>query len=234
MFNRIVAVVSSMLLVATVWAGSLPVGTIDVSHQASLSGAPAEAGSSVFVGDSLAVAPEGSAALNLRDGSRVVLSANSATKLVKSGSRLAVEVNQGGIILTAGAKSMVEGQIADASFRPASPAASTGWMGFTAPNHIVLYAEKGDWLVSNGPGGHSLILHPGEKIEGTVATSQQGETPEQANKNKKKRKLAVIWIGTALVGVTTGLALSFGQSECTIGNGPGCAVPPVASPVTPQ
>ena len=233
MFKRIVAVVSSLLLVVTVWAGSLPVGTVDVSHQTTLSGVPAAAGATVFEGDSVSVAPGGSAALDLRDGSRVVLSANSQTKLVKSGSRLAVEVSQGGVILTTAAKSSIEGQIADASFRPSGPSASTGWMGFTAPNHIVLYAEKGDWLVSTGPNGHSMVLHAGEKIQGTVSSNQQGETPEQANKNKKNRKLAVIWIGTALVGTTTGLALAFGQSECTIGNGPGCAVPPVASPVTP-
>lgn len=238
MFKQAVAVLSSALLIVSVWAGSIPVGTIDMSHGAMLSGVRATVGATVFEGDTLAVSPKGAVALDLRDGSRVVMSSNSDTRLTRNASHLAVEVNHGGVILNVATKSALEGLIGDASFRPSGSGPSTAWMGFTGPKHIVLYAERGEWIVSTGHDGRSLVLNQGERLDGEISSlpgQQQGTTVSQENKKKKHKKLAVIWIGSAIVGTITGLGLAYGMSECTTGSGPGCHSPatPVASPVTP-
>jgi hypothetical protein len=231
MFRRFVAGVSSVLLVGSVWAGSIPVGSVDVSQGARISGAATAAGASVFAGDTISVPAGGSLAVVLRGGSRVVMSANSETRLLRQGAGIALAVSRGGAELSVPANASLEGLLDDVSFRPASPNKdSVGWIGFIAPNRPVLYAEKGDWIATTAGNGRSLTLHPGERLNGVVSESTQ----QEPNQGHKRKKAAVIWIGSALIGTTTALALAFGMSECTInGTGQGCGQQPVASPIAP-
>ncbi|MDE3136443.1 MAG: hypothetical protein KGL59_07700 [Acidobacteriota bacterium] len=236
MFRRAMAVTMSLLLSLPLWAISSPVGTIALGSKVMVGGAAAATGSSLYSGDTLAVQPDGKASLLLTGGSRVNMSPNSEARVVRDGSLLALELERGGMAFTSSAKSLVIGRVADVTFRPENPAqGGVGYVIFKDPTHPVFYADKGDWLLTTAHDGNNLILRHGEKIEGKVtAQSQdqnQGETPEQAQKKKHRKKMAVIWIGGALVGTVTGLALAYGMSECTTGSGPGCKM---ASPVTPQ
>ena len=239
MFRQALSVTMSLLLSVPLWAISAPVGTVAYSNGMRIGNDPAASGTSLYNGDTLSVNSQGKASLLLNGGSRAIVSANSQARVEREGSALALELMSGGIAISSTAKSNVEGKVADVTFRPQDPAkAAIGYMVFKDPSHPVFYADKGDWLLTTAHNGHSVVLHSGDKIEGMVTdtgnqNNQQGETPEQAKKNNKNRKLAVIWIGTALVGTVTGLALAFGQSECTIGNGPGCVVSPT-TPQTPQ
>jgi hypothetical protein len=229
----------SLLLSVPLWAMSAPVGTVAYSNGTRVGSDPAASGTSLYNGDTLSVNSKGKASILLNGGSRAIISPNSEARVVRDGSALALELMSGGVGISSTAKSHVEGKLADVTFRPENPAkAAIGYMVFKNPNHPIFYADKGDWLLTTGHDGHSMVLHSGDKIEGMMTdnynqSNQQGETPEQANKNNKSKKWAVIWIGTALVGTVTGLALAFGQSECTIGNGPGCVVSPT-TPQTPQ
>jgi ferric-dicitrate binding protein FerR (iron transport regulator) len=205
-----------------------------LGSKVTVAGAAAAAGSSLYSGDTLAVQPDGKASLLLSGGSRVNLAPNSEARVVRDGSALALELMRGGVAFTSSAKSLVVGRVADVTFRPQNPAqGAVGYVVFKDPTHPVFYADKGDWLLTTAHDGHNMVLRHGEKIEGMVAAQDQtpGETPEEAQKKKHRKKMAVIWIGGALVGTVTGLALAYGMSECTAGNGPGCQV---ASPVTPQ
>jgi hypothetical protein len=230
------AVSMSLLLSLPLWAISSPVGTIALGSKVMVGGAAAATGSSLYSGDTLAVQPDGKVSLLLSGGSRANMSPNSEARVVRDGSALALELIRGGMAFTSSAKSPVIGRVADVTFRPENRAQSAvGYVIFKDPTHPVFYADKGDWLLTTAHDGRNMILHRGEKIEGMVAAQDQdqnqGETPEQAQKKKHRKKMAVIWIGTALAGTVTGLALAFGQSECTVGSGPGCKV---TSPVTPQ
>jgi ferric-dicitrate binding protein FerR (iron transport regulator) len=235
MFRRAMAVTMSLLLSLPLWAISSPVGTIALGSKVMVGGVAAATGSSLYSGDTLAVQPDGKASILLSGGARANMAPNSEARVVRDGSALALELMRGGMAFTSSAKSMVIGRVADVTFRPENPAqGAVGYVIFKDPTHPVFYADKGDWLLSTAHDGHNMVLHRGEKIEGMVTAQQdqnQGETPEQAQKKKHRKKMAVIWIGTALVGTVTGLALAYGMSECTTGSGPGCQV---ASPVVPQ
>ncbi len=236
MFRQALSVTMSLLLSVPLWAMSAPVGTVAYGNGVRIGNDPATSGTSLYNGDTLSVNSQGKASLLLNGGSRAIISPNSEARVVREGSALALELMSGGVGISSTAKSQVVGKLADVTFRPENPAkAAIGYMVFKDPTHPIFYADKGDWLLTTAHDGRSMVLHSGDKIEGMMTgnytqSNQQGETQEQANKKKKKRKWAVIWIGTALVGTVTGLALAFGQSECTIGNGPGCVV----SDVTPQ
>lgn len=236
MLRRAMAVTMSVLLSLPLWAVANPVGTIALGSKVTVAGNAAATGSSLYSGDTLSVQQDGKASLLLSGGSRVIISPNSEARVTRDGSALALELMHGGIAFTSSAKSLVVGRVADVTFRPENPAqGAIGYVTFKDSTHPIFYADKGDWILSTAHDGHNMVLRHGEKIEGMVTaqdqTQDQGETPEQAQKKKHRKKMAVIWIGTALVGTVTGLALAFGQSECTAGNGPGCKV---VSPVMPQ
>ncbi len=228
-------------LVASAWATPPPststLGAVDSSYRATLSGVTAEPGATVFDGDALAVLPGGSAAVNLDGGSRVALSADSEALLLKGDEGIGIEVRRGGALLSAPSASNIRALIGDATFSPSGPGPFVGIVGFTPAGRIVLYAAKGVWLATTAPGGRSVTLHPGEKLEGAFIasqTSQEGETPEQAQKKKKKKKWAFFWIGGSIAGTATGIGLAFGQSECTSPvQTATCPGQPVASPVIP-
>lgn len=233
MMRKAAAVLSCSLLVSCLWGGSVPIGSVDLSQGAAVAGAEAIPGTTIFEGETLTVPAGGTAAVVFRGGSRVAISANSRIRLLRQGSHFAVRVERGGVEISESRRSPVEGLLNDVSFGPASQnAESAGWIGFAAHDRPVLYAEKGAWIVTTAHDGRSAVLHPGQELKGKVSADPKSKQNPQ---NKRKRG-AVIWIGTALVGTATGLALAYGMSECTVvdGGSPRCGhQKPVASPVTP-
>lgn len=234
MLRRAMAVTLSLLLSLPLWAVSSPVGTVAIGSHVDVSGAAAAAGSSIYSGDTLSVRPNGKASLLLSGGSRAIMAPNTEARVTRDGSTLALELIRGGMAFTSSSKSLVVGRVADVTFRPENPSKpAVGYVTFKDPTHPIFYADKGDWMLTTASNGHSTVLRHGEKIEGMVTAQNQtpGETPEQAKKKKHRKKMAVIWIGGALVGTVTGLGLAYGLSECTVGSGPNCGA---VSQVTPQ
>jgi ferric-dicitrate binding protein FerR (iron transport regulator) len=233
MLRQTLAVTLSILLSAPVWAISSPLGAVVSGNGVSVAGASAADGSSLYNGDTLAVQSNGSASLILSGGSQARMAGNSQARLSRNGSAIALELLRGKLQFTSSGKSPVEGQVADVTLRPEnSTATSVAFMTLDDAHHTVLYAEQGDWIVSSAHDGHSLILRPGEHIAGllTAAQDQDQNTPQGQQNKKKKRKWAVIWIGSAIAGTATGLGLAFGMSECTTTSDPHCQL----TPVTPQ
>lgn len=237
MFRQALAVTMSLLLTVPLWAISAPVGTIASSNRATVSGTLAAPGSSLYSGDTLTVLAKGSASLLLNGGSRVLVGSNSLTRVVRDGSAYALEVKRGGVAFTSSSHSLVEGRVADITFRPENPAKlAVGYIKFLDPSHPVFYADRGTWLLTSAGSGNSRVLNSGDKIEGVVTTAnsnQNNQSATEKNKKNHKKRAAVIWIGTALVGTATGLGLAFGKSECTSPSGTGSCNTKV-SPVSPQ
>lgn len=239
MFRQALAVTMSLMLTVPLWAISAPVGTIASSNGATVSGTLAAPGSSLYSGDTLTVPAKGNASLLLNGGSRVLISSNSLTRVVRDGSAYALEVKRGGVAFTSSSHSLVEGRVADIVFHPRNPSQpAVGYIKFLDPSHPVFYADKGAWLLTSSDSGNSRVLNSGEKIEGLVTTAnsnQSNQSTTMKNKKNHKKRMAVIWIGTALVGTATGLGLAFGKSECTSpSQGPGCTVSPVSPSGTQQ
>lgn len=244
MFRQALSVTMSVLLAVPLWAGSAPVGTLASSQGVTVSGNVAAPGSSLYSGDTLAVQPKGSASLLMNGGSRVLVASGSRTRIVRDGSAYAIQVTRGGVAFTSSTRSLVEGRVADVTFRPKDPAKpAVGYIKFADASHPVFYANKGTWLLTSANTGNTVVLNAGEKIEGVVSTTDpQPNNPNNKpdpkttpNPHNKKRRAAVYWIGGALVGTATGLALAFGQSECTSpSQGPGCKISPVSPGGTPQ
>lgn len=219
-----------LLAVPLLWAAVQPVGTIASGNGVTVSGNVAVPGHSLFSGDTLSVHQNGAALLLIDGGSRVALGSDSEARIVRQGSAFALEVTQGRAGFTSSSKSLVEGRVADATFAPKDPSQpAVGYIGFQDSSHPVFYADKGVWLLTTARNGRSVVLNPGTKLEGLVASDNQDQNDQQ-NK-KKKKKWAFFWIGGATAGTATGLGLAFGQSECTSPyQGPGCQM----SPVRPQ
>lgn len=237
MLRQTLAVTLSILLSAPLWAVSTPLGTVVSGNGFTVAGSAAANGSSLYNGDTLAVRSNGSASLILSGGSQARMAANSQARLSRNGSAIALELLRGKLQFTSSGKSPVEGQVADVTLRPENPSAtSVAYMTLDDAHHTVLYADRGDWIVSTAHDGHSLILRPGEHIEGllTAAQDQDQNTPQGQQKKKKKRKWGVIWIGTAIAGTATGLGLAFGMSECTTTRDPHCQLSPTTLDQIPQ
>jgi ferric-dicitrate binding protein FerR (iron transport regulator) len=168
----------------------------------------------------------------LTGGSRALMTGDTQARLSRDGSSIDLELMRGKMEFTSSAKSQVEGSVGDVSFRPENPSqTAVAAMSLDGSNHTVLYADKGDWIVTTAHDGHSMILRSGTHIEGvlTAAQDQNDNTAPAQEKKKKKRKMAVIWIGTAIAGTATGLGMAFGMSECNVVSGPTCS----ESPTTP-
>lgn len=246
MFRQALSVAMSVLLTVPLWAGSTPVGTLASSQGVTVSGNVAAPGSSLYSGDTLAVRPKGGASVLLNGGSRILVASGSRARIVRDGSAYALEVTRGGVAFTSSTRSLVEGRVADVTFRPKNPAqAAVGYIKFADATHPVFYADKGTWLLTSAGTGNTVVLNAGKKIEGVVSnTDPQPNNPNNKpdpddkttpNPHNKKRRAAVYWIGGALAGTATGLALAFGQSECTSpSQGPGCKISPVSPGGTPQ
>lgn len=226
MLRQALALITSLLLCAPVWAASSPMGTVVSGLDASVAGTKAATGSTLYSGDLLSVQPKGNAAVLLTGGSRFRMEGGSQARLSRDGSTIALKLVRGKIEFTSSGNSPVEGQVADVTFRPENPSkTSVGFMTVDASNHTVLYANKGDWIITTANAGHSMILHPGTHIEGVISAVQdQNPNTVQGQQNKKKKKKwGVFWIGTAIVGVATGAGMAFGMSECNVNSGNGCA-----------
>ncbi|HVB35419.1 MAG TPA: hypothetical protein VNJ52_13760 [Patescibacteria group bacterium] len=230
MLRQALAVTLSLLLSAPVWAISNPLGTVISGNGAYVAGVAAADGSTVYNGDLLSVQSNGNASVILAGGSRARVAGQSQARLSRDGSAIALDLVRGKVEFTSSGKSLVEGRVADVTFRPENPSeTSVGLMTVTDSNHTVLYANKGDWIVTTAHDGHSLILRPGMHIEGLLSAvqDQNTDTVQGQKKKKKKKKMAVIWIGTALAGVVTGVGMAFGMSECNVNgtSSSGCVSP---------
>jgi ferric-dicitrate binding protein FerR (iron transport regulator) len=172
--------------------------------------------------------------VTLSGGSRVMFDPNSEARMVRDGSVLALLLQRGGAAFTSSSKSLVEARMLDVTLRPQNPAAqSIAYISYKDSKHAVLYADRGAWLVTSAHDGNTIVLQPGNKLEGAIAPLAQDPNDPQNKKNKKK--WAIFWIGGALGVTATALGLAFGKSECTLqggGNGynPSCTI----SPVTPS
>lgn len=232
MLRQALSITLSVLLALPLWAASTPIGAIASSSGVTVSGSVAAPGSSLYSGDTLSVKSNGNASLMLNGGARVLVGSGSVARVVRDGRTVALEVTRGGVAFTSSTKSLVEGRVADVTFRAKDPSKlAVGYISFKDATHPVFFADKGVWLLTTARNGHSLVLNPGEKIEGVVGPADQNNEGSTPNPNNKKRKWAVFWIGGIAAGTATGLGLAFGQSECTSPTqGPGCKL----SPVIPQ
>ncbi|HVB99401.1 MAG TPA: hypothetical protein VNJ12_08765 [Candidatus Dormibacteraeota bacterium] len=225
MLRQALAIALSVLLSTPVWAISNPLGTVASGHDVTVAGTAAAGGSTLYNGDTLSVRSDGSVSVILAGGSRARMAGDSQARVSRDGSSIALQLLRGKMEFTSNGKSLVEGRVADATIRPENPSStSVAFMTLDSSNHTVLYANKGDWIVTTAHDGHSLILRPGTHIEGVLGAvqDQNPDTVQGQEKKKKKRKWAVIWIGTGIVGAATGLGMAFGMSECNVNSGAGC------------
>lgn len=233
MLKKALAVIMSMLLTVPIWAMSAPIGNVSISSGATVAGIAATPGTSLFSGDTLAVQKGANATVTLAGGSRILFDGSSQARIVRDGSVFALELTRGGAAFTSSSKSLVEGRLADMTFRPLNPGtASVGYMTFKDSSHALLYANRGAWVVTTAHDGRSVVLQPGTHVEGTLGTATQNNDQQK----KHKKKLAALYIGLPLAGgLGVGLAYGLGSSECTLKdrtNGllPSCTV----SPTSPQ
>ena len=234
MSKRMLALVScGLLLVLPAWPASDPIGHVTVARGAEVSGVEVTPGTTVFDGDRVTVPGGGLATLDLRGGSVVEMTGGTDVYLAEHGKRVDVRVNRGGVRLTSSGKLTTAGRVADLVFSPASPGAgSVGLVRLEDGTKVLLLAERGDWVAYTADNRRTVTVRPGEELRGEISADAAQETEGAQEKKKKKRKLGVIWIGTAVAGTATGLGMAFGMSECNVNSGP-CPPSPVVSPVAP-
>lgn len=234
MVRQAVVLLMASLLTVPAWPGANPVGFVDSTKNATLSGVEAVGGSTVFENDGVKVLSGGSLSVVLTGGSRALFGPGTDANLARNGAQVAVNLERGLVLLTTAAKSPVAGLVVGVTFRPAAAdRPSVGWLELRK-GHMVLYADKGDWLVNTGDDGRTVLLHQGNRLEGSVTSVGQGNDREAHN--KKKRKLAAFWISAGLAGLAAGLATGLNPTafvDCVDPVQPVSCGPSVASPVVP-
>jgi len=213
MLKQIGVLFAASLLCAPALPGVPPLGFVDSTTNATLSGVQAEAGSSVFDGDGVRVRSGGNLGVLLAGGSRAAFAPNTNASLARSGGRVVVKLEVGAALLAASPKSPVEGSIANATFRPAAAGRQAiGWMGLKQGGHVVFYADKGDWVINTGTDGRTVLLRQGDRMEGSVLSATQGSNTQPRGK-KRRKKLAAFWISAGMAGLGVGLGLGLEPSS---------------------
>ncbi len=234
MLKQAVALLMASLLAVPVWAISTPLGFVDSSKNATLSGTHVAAGATVFDSDGVQVLSGGSLSVSLTGGSRATFAPNTDATFARDGGQVVVNLQRGVALLMTTAKSSVEAVVANVSFRPKVPnRPSTGWLELKG-SQVVLYANRGDWLVNIGHDGKSVLLRQGNRLQGSLTTAGQGVNVDPHKSHKKK--LAAFLISAGLGGLAAGLAIGLEPTafvDCVDPVQPTVCGPPVASPVAP-
>ena len=233
MLKQAVALLMASLLTVPAWPGVNPLGLVDSSKNATLSGVQALAGSTVFDSDGVKVLSSGSMSVVLTGGSRAMFAPDTEARFALNAAQIVVNLQRGVALLTTVAKSPVEGVVDNVSFRPATTdRPSVGWLELKE-GHIVLYAARGNWSV-NTEDGQTILLHEGYRLESAVAAPSQRTSVQSPKRNKKK--LAAFFITAGLAGLAAGLAAGLEPTafvDCVDPATPVVCGPSVASPVVP-
>ena len=212
----IAAILTSGLLMTPVWgAAGGPLGTVVASERASIGGAGAAVGTTIFAGDNLRTADAGSVQLRTASA-RFLLAASSVATVNEDGGVPEATLLRGSATFsTANAKAFAL-NAATAVIKPKSDEPTIGQVTMLSAKQLLVKCTRGALLITVGDdsreiaegSAYRIVLDPAESEEAQNQPPPQGAgTKGTGGSPLKAAKSKFVWYATAAVAVVTVLAL---------------------------
>jgi ferric-dicitrate binding protein FerR (iron transport regulator) len=208
----VAAILTSCLLMTPVWGASADaLGTVVASNGASVSGAGAPVGTTVFAGDNLTTADAGSVQLRTKDA-RLMLAASSAATVSEDGGTPAATLLRGSATFSTSKAKAFALNAATAVIRPKSDEPTVGQVTILSAKQLLVKCTRGELTITVGddsrviPEGsaYRIVLDPTESEEAQnqpppegAGTKGSGHPPIMAAKSK------FVWYAVAAVSLVT-------------------------------
>jgi hypothetical protein len=212
----VAAIFTSCLLMAPAWGASTgALGTVVASDHASVGGAGAAVGTTVFDGDKLSTADSGS--VQLRAGAaRFLLSASSLATMHENGGMPEATLQRGSATFSTAAAKAFSLNALTAVIRPKSDDPTIGQVTMLGEKELLVKCARGTLTITVGDdsrvisegNAYRVVLDPAKSEEAQTqppprgaGTKGSGGPPLMAAKSK------FVWYAAAAVGVVTYLVL---------------------------
>ena len=210
-FRQSLSLSLAVLIASPLWATVGVIGTVQTSKLATLRGANLVAGTTVCDGDTINVAPQGSAWVSLPGGGAVLIGQNSEISFQKTSQAAAeFEIESGQVKFRSSDASPVHAILGDASIESLKGPA-IGYITMYGQTSAIIGAEKGDILITLAHDGSTKTLHEGSAIAvRLVPDSLQTEDDVIHARNRRRR---IIFWGAVIVGTATFIGVLLNDDE---------------------
>ena len=214
----LVILLSLSLISIPVWGGpAAALGTVIAADRAHVGEAKAEAGTTVYGGDSLSTEPQGSVQLRAGKARLLLLSSSSAVVSDNGGAPAAKLLSGAAAFSTANAEAFTLFAEA-AAIRAQSDAPTIGQVSYLGPKELLVHATRGSLLitvdndtqvVAEGASYRVLLDVPEEMAQGPAGAGSGNEGwPGSQHEPRKAARSRFIYIAGGLTAVVTYLAVS--------------------------
>ena len=208
----VVALLTSCLLMTPVWgASSGPLGTVVASDRASIGGAGAAVGTTIFSGDNLRTADAGSVQLRTASARFLLAASSMATVHEDGGMPEATLLRGSATFSTASAKAFAL-NAATAVIKPKSDEPTIGQVTMLSAKQLLVKCTRGALTITVGDDSREIaegsafriVLDPAESAEAQNQPPPQGAgTKGSGGSPLKAAKSKFMWYAVAAVGVVT-------------------------------
>jgi hypothetical protein len=211
----VAAVFTSCLLMAPVWGATTgALGTVVASERASVGGAEAAIGTTVFDGDKLSTADAGS--VQLRAGSaRFLLSASSVATVQEGGGIPEATLLRGSATFSTANANAFSLNALTAVIRPKSDDPTIGQVTMLGEKQLLVKCTRGALTITVGDdsrviaegSAYRVVLDPASEEAQTQPPPQGSGTKGSGGAPRMAAKSKFVWYATAAVAVVTFLAV---------------------------
>lgn len=210
-FRQSLSLSLSVLIASPLWASVGVIGTVQTSKLATLRGANLVAGTTVCEGDTIHVAPQGSAWVSLPGGGAVLIGQNSEISFQKTAQAAAeFEIESGQVKFRSSDTSSVHAILGDASIESLKGPA-IGYITMYGQTSAIIGAEKGDILITLAHDGSTKTLHEGSAIAVRLVPDSL-QTGDDVIPAKNRRRRIIFW-GAVIVGTATFIGVLLNDDE---------------------
>ncbi|HEV2340448.1 MAG TPA: hypothetical protein VGS15_01460 [Candidatus Acidoferrales bacterium] len=210
-FRQSLSLSLSVLIASPLWASVGVIGTVQTSKLATLRGANLVAGTTVCDGDTIHVAPQGSAWVSLPGGGAVLIGQNSEISFQKTAQAAAeFEIESGQVKFRSSDASSVHAILGDASIESLKGPA-IGYITMYGQTSAIIGAEKGDILITLAHDGSTKTLHEGSAIAVRLVPDSL-QTGDDVIPAKNRRRRIIFW-GAVIVGSATFIGVLLNDDE---------------------
>lgn len=210
-FRQLIALLLSAFLAAPLWATVGVIGTVQISKLATLRGANIVAGTTVCDGDTINVAPQGSAWVSLPGGAAVLIGQNSEVSFLKSSHAGAeFEIESGQAKFRSSDTSSIHAILGDATIESLKGAA-IGYITMYGQTSAIIGAEKGEIVITLGHDRSTRTLHEGSAIAVRLVPDTEQTNSDVIPPRTRKRRI-IFW-GAVVVGSATFIGVLLNDDE---------------------
>jgi hypothetical protein len=212
----VAAILTSCLVMAPVWgATTAALGTVVTSDRASVGGAGAAVGTTVFPGDMLSTADAGSVQLRT-SAARLLLAASSTATVNEDGGTAGATLLRGSATFSTASANAFALNASTAVVRPKSDEPTIGQVTMLSEKQLLVKCTRGALTITVGddsrviPEGsaYRVVLDPAESDEAQNQPPPQGAgTKGTGGSPLKAAKSKFVWYAVGAVTVVTVLAI---------------------------